>query len=60
MTALWDFTVRADKRDDGRYRVVIIGNRTGERRESVGYHPRWELIRLLGKTAALRAKGVEC
>jgi hypothetical protein len=55
---LWDFSVQAELRDDGQYRVVIVGNRTGERRESVGYHPLWELIRLLGMSAAIVATEV--
>jgi hypothetical protein len=31
---LWDFSVQAELRDDGQYRVVIVGNRTGERKVS--------------------------
>lgn len=46
---LWDFTCRAERLENGYYRVTLTGNVTGERRESVGYHPLWELIRLIGR-----------
>ena len=50
----WNFRVQAVKRSDGKFHVRIVGNITGEVRERVGYHPLWELIRLIGDRQAAR------
>lgn len=47
---LWDFRCTCRQTDDGKYRVRLTGRLTGEVRESIGAHPIWELIRLLGLT----------
>lgn len=49
---LWDFTCTAERLESGQFRVVVTGTTTGERREGVGWHPLWELIRLLGGKGA--------
>lgn len=45
---LWDFRCRAVRLPSGYYRVTIVGTQTGTTRIRVGYHPLWELIRLIG------------
>lgn len=51
---LWDFHCTAKRLPLGYYEVAIEGLNTGERRTSIGYHPLWELIRLLGTTTDRR------
>jgi len=43
---LWDFRVEA-WREGNRWRVRLTGTQTGEVRERAGFHPLWELIRLI-------------
>lgn len=50
---IWNFNVTAERLDDGRYRVVATGTETGRRIERVGYHPLWELIRIIGSLRKL-------
>lgn len=45
---LWSFHCSAERLPSGDYRVCIVSD-SGVRRESVGYHALWELIRLIGK-----------
>lgn len=44
---LWRFTVDVDRLPDGRYRVEVR-SRSGRVIVRNGYHPLWELIRILG------------
>ena len=45
---LWRFRCEADELPNGTYRVRLVSD-TGIVRERVGYHPLWELIRMLGE-----------
>jgi len=48
MKPLWDFRVQAGRLPNGRYRVTIT-SASGTVLTSEGYHPLWELIRMLGR-----------
>lgn len=54
---LWSFNCRAERMDGGKYLVTITGERSGTVRTRIGYHPLWELIRLLATGDNLAEKG---
>lgn len=49
---LWAFNCRAERMDDGHYRVTLTGSQSKTVRTRTGYHPMWELIRLLAEEPA--------
>ena len=50
MATLWDFHCTAERLPDGRYRVRV-SSASGKHIERTGFHPLWELIRILGTKA---------
>lgn len=54
----WDFSVRAALLPDGRFRVRVRGRKSGAEYERIGYHPLWELIRIVGSLAKSGPKGI--
>lgn len=51
---LWRFRVEADQLADGKYRVRVIGEKSGRVFERVGYRALWELIRIIGDPSGAR------